>query len=138
MTTWRCPNCRTVQVNASSCFLCNRSATSCGTCVNFRSSLVGGLGYCAVDARREPLTGEERRPCWTGQAETAADATLLGGGLLSVEPLREARMHQARTREPLEIRPAPGPWRGLLEVKPQPRPEKLPEQRAAPPPISGR
>jgi hypothetical protein len=123
-----------VQVNASSCFLCNRSATSCGTCVNFRRSLVGGLGYCAVDARREPLTGEERRPCWTGQAETPADETLLAGGLLSVQPLREARSE----REPLEVRPAPGPGRGLLEVKPQPRAEQLAEQQVAPPPISGR
>jgi hypothetical protein len=125
-----------VQVNASSCFLCNRSATSCGTCVNFRRSLVGGLGYCAVDARREPLTGEERRPCWTGQAETPADATLLDGGLLFVEPPREARIERA----PLEVRPPPGPapLRGLLEVKPQPRPEQRAEQPAAPPPISGR
>lgn len=112
MTTWRCPHCRTVQVDVSSCFLCNRSATSCGTCVNFRRSLVGGMGYCALDAGREPLTGEERRPCWTGQAEAPAD-----GILLFVEPLREVRVE-----------------RGLLELKPQPGPE----QRAVPPPISGR
>jgi len=101
-----------VQVDAASCFLCNRSATSCGTCVNFRRSLVGGLGYCSLDAGREPLTGEERRPCWTGQAESPAD-----GILLFVEPPAGVR------RE-----------RGLLELKPQPGSE----HKAAPPPVSGR
>jgi hypothetical protein len=71
MATWRCPNCRTVQVETARCFLCDRSATSCGTCVNFRRSLVGGVGYCALDPRREPLTGEEQRACWSGTANTS-------------------------------------------------------------------
>lgn len=65
MPTWRCPNCRTIQVESARCFLCQRSATSCGTCVNFRPSLVGGVGYCALDRRREPLKGDEQRACWT-------------------------------------------------------------------------
>jgi hypothetical protein len=73
MATWRCPNCRTVQADSSRCFLCQRSATSCGTCVNFRPSVVGGLGYCALDKRREPLTGEEQRSCWTAAASIEAD-----------------------------------------------------------------
>jgi hypothetical protein len=113
MTTWRCPHCRTVQVDASSCFLCNRSATSCGTCVNFRRSLVGGLGYCALDAVREPLTGEERRPCWTDQAAAPADGIFVQ----LAEPVRAARVE-----------------RGLLELNPQPGTNN----RASSPPISGR
>jgi len=111
MTTWRCPNCRTVQVDASSCFLCNRSATSCGTCVRFRRSLVGGLGYCAADPGREPLTGEERRPCWTGQAEAESEGIFV----LCAEPSREGRVE-----------------RGLLELHPQPAPDQ------GAPPLSGR
>ena len=65
MLTWRCPHCATVQAEAARCFLCGRSATSCGTCASFRSSLVNGLGYCARDRRREPLSGAEQRGCWT-------------------------------------------------------------------------
>jgi hypothetical protein len=80
MATWRCPNCRTLQVEARRCFVCDRSATSCGTCVRFRASLVGGLGYCAIDRRREPLTGAEQRPCWTDSADAAADGLFLPPG----------------------------------------------------------
>jgi hypothetical protein len=73
MATWRCPNCATVQNESARCFLCNRSATSCGTCVNFRRSLVGGVGFCALDERREPLSGEEQRPCWSGAQPLGVD-----------------------------------------------------------------
>jgi hypothetical protein len=34
----------------------------------FRTSLVGGLGYCANDRKREPLNGSEQRSCWTASA----------------------------------------------------------------------
>ncbi len=72
MATWRCPHCRTVQADSARCFLCGRSATSCGTCANFRQSVVGGLGFCGLDKRREPLTGEEQRACWTGASAVPA------------------------------------------------------------------
>jgi hypothetical protein len=78
MTTWRCPHCATLQVDSRRCFLCDRSATSCGTCVNFRRSLVGGVGYCALDRRREPLTGAEQRTCWSAGAHTSGDGLLAG------------------------------------------------------------
>ena len=68
---WRCPGCGTLQVEGAACFVCNRSATSCATCVHFRRAVVSGLGYCARDRRHEPLTGAEERPCWT--ADGAAD-----------------------------------------------------------------
>lgn len=83
MSAWRCPNCGTLQAESHTCFLCGRSATSCATCVNFRESLVGGVGYCALDKKREPLTGAEQRTCWTGETAAAAvlvtpDGTLAG------------------------------------------------------------
>lgn len=94
MATWRCPHCGTIQVESARCFLCQRSATSCGTCAMFRPSVVGGLGYCGNDRKREPLTGSEQRPCWTGTAATLADG-FFGGtpaaahehGLLEVKPV---------------------------------------------------
>jgi hypothetical protein len=61
--------------------LCQRSATSCGTCVKFRPSFVGGLGYCADDKRREPLSGSEQRSCWTSDASSSAD------GFFDVQPM---------------------------------------------------
>jgi len=90
MATWRCPHCRTVQVEAPRCFLCLRSATSCGTCVNFRQSVVGGVGYCALDRRREALSGEEQRPCWTGTPTLATD------GLFAAPSTGEARRLNGR------------------------------------------
>jgi hypothetical protein len=80
MATWRCPHCGTVQVETARCFVCDRSATSCGTCLNFRRSLVDGVGYCAAGREREPLTGSEQRPCWTSDSETVGD------GLFDVSP----------------------------------------------------
>ena len=68
MATWRCPNCHTTQNDSAECFLCRRSATSCGTCAHFRASFVNGLGYCGQQAVREPLRGDERRECWTASA----------------------------------------------------------------------
>jgi hypothetical protein len=73
MATWRCPHCATVQAESSRCFLCGRSSTSCGTCVNFRPSVVGGVGYCVLDKRREALRGDEQRPCWSSGLQPTGD-----------------------------------------------------------------
>jgi hypothetical protein len=95
MSTWRCPNCGTLQSDLARCFLCQRSATSCGTCVMFRPSFVGGVGYCANDKRREPLSGSEQRSCWTSNAADSSDGffdvapttpTALEHGLHEVPP----------------------------------------------------
>ena len=95
MATWRCPHCGTAQAESvARCFLCNRSATSCGTCVRFRGSVVGGVGYCALDRRREPLTGAEQRDCWTGAAGAMDD------GLFSSAP-------PATINDQVELLPAP-------------------------------
>ena len=61
----------------------------------FRASLVGGVGYCAKDRRRSPLSGSEQRVCWTGSVEVRSDGFF----------------------EVVQVAP---PTRGLLEVKPGP------------------
>jgi hypothetical protein len=104
MATWRCPNCRTAQSeSAARCFLCNRSATSCGTCANFRGSVVGGVGFCAIDRRREPLTGAEQRDCWSSSG-SAGDDGLFGGSQLPI------------AADAIELAPAP-----LIEARVTPR-----------------
>jgi hypothetical protein len=100
MATWTCPNCQTVQVDSAQCFLCGRSATSCGTCVNFRSSFVGGLGYCGLDRAHAPLNGDERRSCWSGTVAITADGVFSAlieqpadSHLVELKPLPAAGAH---------------------------------------------
>jgi hypothetical protein len=100
MATWRCPNCGTLQRDAAQCFLCQRSATSCGTCVNFRRSVVGGVGYCGLDRLREPLSGAERRPCWTG-ASAADAAGLFADAAHGMPPSHSAPLPEPRRRSRL-------------------------------------
>jgi len=100
MSTWRCPHCRTVQVESPRCFVCDRSATSCATCSLFRRSVINGLGYCALDRRREPLTGAEQRPCWTAPAEAPTGGLFSGTGA----PVRSGRGLIDATRPPLSGR----------------------------------
>jgi len=95
MATWRCPNCRTVQADSPRCFLCGRSATSCGTCVNFRQSVVGGLGYCGIDKTRAPLSGDEQRPCWTGTPDVPVDGVF-------------AALLEASEQQPIQVQPPRG------------------------------
>jgi hypothetical protein len=64
MPSWRCPHCSTPQPEASRCWVCHRSSTSCGTCRHFRASVAARVGYCGLDRRREPLQGDEVRVCW--------------------------------------------------------------------------
>jgi hypothetical protein len=64
MPMWRCPHCGTPQAETSRCWVCKRSSTSCGTCRHFRRSIAGQLGFCGLDARRQPLQGDELRGCW--------------------------------------------------------------------------
>lgn len=69
----------------------------------FRASLVGGVGYCARDRRREPLTGSEQRACWTGTAAAIGDGFFnfppgvssgaIERGLLEVLPAHGAPAH---------------------------------------------
>jgi hypothetical protein len=68
MPTWRCPHCSTPQPEASRCWVCHRSSTSCGTCRHFRRSVAARVGFCGLDRRRQPLQGDEVRACWTDGA----------------------------------------------------------------------
>jgi len=68
---WHCPHCGAPQAETARCWVCRRSSTTCSACVNFRRSLAGDLGYCALDLRRRPLTGREQRGCWEGRAVPA-------------------------------------------------------------------
>jgi len=79
MATWRCPHCSTPQPEASRCWVCHRSSTSCGTCRHFRQSVAARVGFCALDRKHEPLHGDEVRSCWEdGAAAIAPDAPIPG------------------------------------------------------------
>jgi hypothetical protein len=67
MPVWRCPHCATPQAEASRCWVCRRSTTSCATCRHFRRGVATGLGLCGLDPRSSALDGTEMRACWTSQ-----------------------------------------------------------------------
>jgi hypothetical protein len=72
MASWRCPQCGTAQTETAVCWVCQRSTISCSSCLHFRRSVVGRLGYCALDRSRKALSGDEERVCWVrGTAEAA-------------------------------------------------------------------
>lgn len=73
MPMWRCPHCGTPQLEASRCWVCRRSSTSCATCRDFRQSVTGG-GYCAADRGRAGLSGHEVRACWQAPSRLVATA----------------------------------------------------------------
>ena len=72
MPSWRCPHCATPQPEASRCWVCHRSSTSCGTCRHFRGSVAARVGFCGLDRRRQPLAGDEVRACWEDGATPVA------------------------------------------------------------------
>jgi hypothetical protein len=67
---WRCPHCGAPQAETARCWVCRRSSTTCSTCRHFQTALGTDGGWCALDAKRLPLTGLEQRGCW--QARRAA------------------------------------------------------------------
>jgi hypothetical protein len=89
MPSWRCPHCSTPQQEASRCWVCHRSSTSCGTCRHFRGSVAARVGYCGLDRRHEPLLGDEVRACWVDGAVPAPPDPVTPGllDLLTVAPL---------------------------------------------------
>jgi hypothetical protein len=68
---WHCPHCGAPQAETARCWVCRRSSTTCSTCLNFRRALAGDLGYCALDPKRQPLTGRELRGCWVERPSVA-------------------------------------------------------------------
>jgi hypothetical protein len=68
----------------------------------YRSSLFGGIGYCALDRRRAPLSGSEQRACWTATAAAGAE----GFFSAPVAPPAERGLTEVKTG------PAAGPISG--------------------------
>jgi hypothetical protein len=100
MPMWRCPHCGSPQHEASRCWVCHRSSTTCSTCRHFRQSLAASVGYCGLDRRRAPLSGAEHRGCWQPGSVGATRAV----------PAEPAEIIPAAV---LRLRSAPRP--GILE-----------------------
>jgi hypothetical protein len=67
MPLWRCPHCATPQPEASRCWLCGRSTTTCAACRHYRRGVASGLGLCGKNPGRLALRGTEMQPCWEGR-----------------------------------------------------------------------
>ena len=127
MPSWRCPHCSTPQPEASRCWVCHRSSTSCGTCRQFRGSVAARVGFCALDRRRNPLQGDEVRACWEdGAAPIPPDPATPGLlDLLTVSAIGEpepadavtASAHRPKAAARLGSQPAGGTHRLWVEVE---------------------
>jgi hypothetical protein len=97
MPSWRCPHCSTPQPEASRCWVCHRSSTSCGTCRHFRGSVAARVGFCGLDRRRGPLQGDEVRVCWEDGAVAAPPDPVTPGllDLLTIAALGSSRTAEA-------------------------------------------
>jgi hypothetical protein len=81
MPVWRCPHCATPQAEASRCWVCRRSTTSCVTCRHYRRAITGGLGLCGLDPRHPAVADTEVRACWVGMPASAAGVAVGPGPL---------------------------------------------------------
>lgn len=63
-SSWRCPECRTLQAATTQCWRCHKPAHRCETCHFYRPSVAAKLGTCAQDPARTPLPADEIRSCW--------------------------------------------------------------------------
>jgi hypothetical protein len=106
MSMWRCPHCGTPQAEASRCWVCHRSSTTCSTCRNFRRSVAAQIGYCGLDARRLPLAGSELRGCWEPGAARPLEAPTVAAHADDGGPPDPATERSTRLRDfvPVELR----------------------------------
>jgi hypothetical protein len=81
MPVWRCPHCATPQAEASRCWVCHRSTTSCVTCRHYRRGISGGLGLCGLDPRHAPVADTDVRACWTSAPPAHHDVDDAGGAV---------------------------------------------------------
>jgi hypothetical protein len=108
---WRCPHCGTPQAEASRCWVCHRSSTTCSTCRHFRRSVAAQLGYCGLDARRLPLTGAEMRGCWEPAAARPVQSPADGRPVEGPAPGVGGDRRHRRTDEPAAAWPDDEPVR---------------------------
>ena len=113
---WRCPHCGTPQAETARCWVCRRSSTACGTCRNFRRSVAGSLGYCGLDRRRQPLTGDEIRACWEAPAGSAG-APLVAAAAAATDDDSPAPGRTAPL-EFIEVRGVPAAQAAVASVEP--------------------
>jgi hypothetical protein len=141
MALWRCPHCGTPQPVAARCWVCRRSATSCGTCRHFRESVAARIGYCGLDRERQPLAGDEIRGCWDGVAlledapppatdvDAPEEVVIPGyvGGFVPVETAARAAVTRLRPADaPRRLRRAPAQAAALLPSVAAPSPAPSP------------
>jgi hypothetical protein len=124
MPSWRCPHCSTPQTEASRCWVCHRSSTSCGTCRHFRGSVAARVGFCGLDRRRTPLQGDEVRSCWEDGAVAAPPDPVTPGLLdlltvarLGSSPAGDADEPVPRSAPRLASAPTGGSHRLWVEVE---------------------
>jgi hypothetical protein len=69
--------------------------------------VAGQLGYCGLDRRREPLRGDEIRPCWEATDASGSSVTTLPGiGPFSpLDPREDGTA--VRPIQFVEVRPTP-------------------------------
>ena len=97
MPVWRCPHCATPQAEASRCWVCRRSTTSCVTCRHYRRAITGGLGLCGLDPRHPAVADTEVRACWVGMPASAAGVAVGPGPLDWLAPDGASRSPGRRT-----------------------------------------
>ena len=117
MPVWRCPHCATPQAEASRCWVCRRSTTSCVTCRHYRRAIARRPRPTAGSIRATPPVADtEVRACWVGDAlprrrrrgwsETASTGSRADG------PSRSLGRRTARTFVPVEAVASRGRGRG--------------------------
>lgn len=72
MPVWRCPHCATPQAEASRCWVCRRSTTSCVTCRHYRRAITGDRGLCGLDPVHPVVEATDVQPCWVAAPSFAA------------------------------------------------------------------
>src|SRR4051812_7460635 len=88
MPVWRCPHCATPQAEASRCWVCRRSTTSCVTCRHYRRGIAVGLGVCGLDPAHPVAAATDVQPCWVGLPVSTMGPVATGSGMVAVGPGR--------------------------------------------------
>jgi hypothetical protein len=79
---------------------------ACSSCADFRHAIAGGLGFCGLERRRRPMTGDEVKTCWRAPTAVVAGAVPLGRPTVGGEPTFEL----PRPGDPLEADPPTRFW----------------------------